>query len=386
MRVGIALQFQNTRDTDRYFAIQRGEEVGPAAKSDAEIFREQLALGDLVEPLGYDSLWTFEHHASPYMMLPNPQQFAAYFAGRTSRLNFGSMVTVLPWHNPVRLAENLALLQHQMGPNRTFTLGTGRGLSWREFDQMSISMDEARGRYEESLKILRLAFTQERFSFKGEYYTVENAMIRPRPLDPSVVLDAYGVWTSDDSMAIAARNGLNPVTIPSKALVDYAAQMDKYDEWRAEAGFGPAKRPIVQLFLMCHQDSDTAHELAQKHFTEYTESATWHYDFGGERLNSQAGYESYNTAGTSSYLSGGQKKAAAGLSEILLGEGLIGPPEECLERLKRVVDMMNPAEVVLVSASGSIDPELAKNSITLFSEALPEIKRWSSESVGAAAD
>jgi alkanesulfonate monooxygenase SsuD/methylene tetrahydromethanopterin reductase-like flavin-dependent oxidoreductase (luciferase family) len=257
-------------------------------------------------------------------------------------------------------------------------------LSWREFEHLGISMDEARGRYEEVLKVLRLAFTQERFSFHGEFYDVENVMIRPRPLDPSVVLDAYGVWTSDESMAVAARMGLNPVTIPSKSLVDFRAQMDKYDEWRAEAGFGPAKRPIVQLFLMCHEDSDTAHELASRYFTEYVESAVWHYDFGGERLNRQPGYESYNTSGTSSYLSGGQKKAAEGLAAILLGEGLIGPPEECLESLRRVKDMMDPAEVVLIAAHGTIDPEMAKRSMTLFAEALPEIRRWSSVDVPAA--
>src|SRR6267142_1554712 len=108
MRVGVALLFQNYHDMDRYEAMERGEDVGAMSTPDGQIVSEQLGLGDLVEPLGFDTLWTFEHRTTPYIMLPNPQQFISYFAGRTKRIDFGTMVTVMPWHDPVRLAESLA--------------------------------------------------------------------------------------------------------------------------------------------------------------------------------------------------------------------------------------------------------------------------------------
>ena len=65
----------------------------------------------MVEPLGFDSIWGVEHHFSPYTMIPDVLQFLTYMAGRTSRVGFGSMVAVLPWHDPVRVAEEIAMLE-----------------------------------------------------------------------------------------------------------------------------------------------------------------------------------------------------------------------------------------------------------------------------------
>src|SRR5271154_6886167 len=87
MKVGVSFFCQN------YFRAQ---------KPDHELYREDLKLADMVEPLGFDSIWGVEHHFSPYTMIPDVVQFLTYMAGRTSRVGFGSMVVVLPWHDPVR--------------------------------------------------------------------------------------------------------------------------------------------------------------------------------------------------------------------------------------------------------------------------------------------
>ncbi len=79
-------------------------------RSDAEVFAEHLALGDLVEPLGFDSLFALEHHFTGYAMSPSPTQLLSYYAGRTKRIALGTAVIVLPWHDPVRVAEQIALL------------------------------------------------------------------------------------------------------------------------------------------------------------------------------------------------------------------------------------------------------------------------------------
>src|SRR5258707_14952964 len=94
-------------------------------RSDAAVVAEHLALGDLVEPLGFDSLFALEHHFTGYAMSPAPTQLLAYYAGRTRRISLGTAVIVLPWHDPVRVAEEIALLDVISGGRRTFGFGRG---------------------------------------------------------------------------------------------------------------------------------------------------------------------------------------------------------------------------------------------------------------------
>src|SRR5438445_317723 len=74
-------------------------------RSDASVFAEHLTLGDLAEPLGFDSVFALEHHFTGYAMSPSPTQLLSYIAGRTKRITLGTAVIVLPWHDPVRVAE-----------------------------------------------------------------------------------------------------------------------------------------------------------------------------------------------------------------------------------------------------------------------------------------
>src|SRR5262249_49792914 len=77
------------------------------APPDRNVYRNELRLGDLAEPLGFDSLWGVEHHFTDYTMCPDVLQYLTYFAGRTTRIQLGSMVVVLPWHEPLRVAEQV---------------------------------------------------------------------------------------------------------------------------------------------------------------------------------------------------------------------------------------------------------------------------------------
>src|SRR6266508_192236 len=93
--------------------------------SDAAVLAEHLALGDLAEPLGFDSLFALEHHFTGYAMSHPPTQLLSYFAGRSKRVTLGTAVIVLPWHDPVRIAEEIALLDILSGGR--CVLGCGRG-------------------------------------------------------------------------------------------------------------------------------------------------------------------------------------------------------------------------------------------------------------------
>ena len=110
MHVGMSTVFQN-----------------PQRKiSDQQIYQNELALADLAEPLGFQSVWGVEHHFTDYTMCPDVIQFLSYMAGRTKHVQLGSMVMVLPWHDPMRAAEEVSMLDNLSGGR--VILGIGRGL------------------------------------------------------------------------------------------------------------------------------------------------------------------------------------------------------------------------------------------------------------------
>ena len=106
--------------------------------SDQEVWAADLALADLAEPLGYESIWSVEHHFTNYTMCPDVLQFLTYMAGRTTKVQLGSMVLVLPWHDPVRAAEQIIMLDHMS--NGRLILGLGRGTGKVEFDGFRVEM------------------------------------------------------------------------------------------------------------------------------------------------------------------------------------------------------------------------------------------------------
>ena len=107
MEVGLAAIFQNPGKT----------------RTDLEVYRGDLRLADLAEPLGFDSVWGVEHHFTDYTMCPDVLQFLAYMAGRTQRVRLGSMVVVLPWHDPLRVAEEVSMLDNLSGGRLILGLG-----------------------------------------------------------------------------------------------------------------------------------------------------------------------------------------------------------------------------------------------------------------------
>ena len=95
-------------------------------RSDAKVYDHELAMADLAEPLGFDSVWAPEHHFTDYIMCPNVVQFLTYMAARTQRVKLGSMVMVLPWHDPVRVAESFSMLDHLSGGRTILGLPGGQ--------------------------------------------------------------------------------------------------------------------------------------------------------------------------------------------------------------------------------------------------------------------
>ena len=148
MRVGATIFCQNYADWDRYEAAERGETVPIRPETtDRSIFYEEIEIATLADRSGFDSVWTIEHHFTPYTMVTNPLQLLTYLAGVTDNVDLGTMVIVLPWHNPVRVAEDIAMLDALLG-DRQLIAGVGRGLGRREYGGLGVDQNEARGRFD----------------------------------------------------------------------------------------------------------------------------------------------------------------------------------------------------------------------------------------------
>src|SRR5205823_14604422 len=130
-------------------------------------------------PLGFDSIWGVEHHFTDYTMCPDVLQYLTYFAGRTKHIQLGSMVVVLPWHNPMRVAEQISVLDHVS--NGRFIFGIGRGLGRVEFEGFRVPMEESRARFVESAQMILEGLERGYCEFQGTLGKQPRKDIRPKP-------------------------------------------------------------------------------------------------------------------------------------------------------------------------------------------------------------
>jgi alkanesulfonate monooxygenase SsuD/methylene tetrahydromethanopterin reductase-like flavin-dependent oxidoreductase (luciferase family) len=169
-----------------------------------EILTEEMDQMVLSESLGFDSVWLTEHHFSDYGLSAAPSVLAATLAARTNRVTIGTAVYVIPFHHPIRLAEETATLDILSGGR--IVVGIGRGNRAREFAGHGVDQAESRTRMEEGVEVLLAAWTQDRVTFHGRHWNVDDLPVQPRPLQrphPPLAVAA----TSDQSVEWAARNG-----------------------------------------------------------------------------------------------------------------------------------------------------------------------------------
>ena len=98
---------------------------------DTEIFQQEVKMARMAEDLGFDVLWPAEHHFFDYSWCPDNTQLLSYLAGVTERIHLGTAAVIMPWHDPLRVAEKISMLEH-LAPGRV-RFGMGRGLSRREY-------------------------------------------------------------------------------------------------------------------------------------------------------------------------------------------------------------------------------------------------------------
>jgi alkanesulfonate monooxygenase SsuD/methylene tetrahydromethanopterin reductase-like flavin-dependent oxidoreductase (luciferase family) len=156
------------------------------------------------EELGFDSIWIGEHHFCRYIC-PAPQIIAGAIAQRTKKIRIGTSIVLLPHHDPIRLAEDYALVDLLSGGR--LDLGVGRGFIKSTYDGFNQSMDQSRERFNECLEIIERAWNQPTFSYDGQFYRANNVSILPRPLQKPAPPIFMAAAISPESFVAAGQRG-----------------------------------------------------------------------------------------------------------------------------------------------------------------------------------
>ena len=354
MKVGMTLQLTSFGD-----------------KPDLETYQDELSLMEMSEGLGFDSVWALDHHFTGYVMSPDPTQLLSYVAGRTKRLQLGTAVIVLPWHDPVEIAEKIALLDVVSGGRTIF--GFGRGAATVEYNGFRINMEEARDRFVESAIIIRKGLTQPSFSFDGKYYKIPEMQIRPRPIShPENRFYASSV--SPESAEIMAKLGLGVLIIAQRSWEDTAADYARYRDTALANNITP-RPPIGLLNILVSDDAREAAELGNRHLEVMWDSIDNHYHFSDGHLRGVKGYEFY--AKLEKTYSKLQADAEAKVKAIEFFRSLhaAGTPEQVLEKLRYIHQTVALEHVIGTFAFGGLPYPKLERSFKLFAEkVLPVLK------------
>ena len=367
MRIGATIFCQNYADWDRYEADERGDAVPARAEtSDRQIFHEEVELAKLADRLHFDSVWTIEHHFTPYTMVTNPLQLLTYLAGVTSHVDLGTMVIVLPWHNPVRVAEDIVMLDALLG-DRNLIAGVGRGLGRREYGGLGIDQNEARGRFDESVQIIRELLATGRCTFHGEHFTVDNARLRPQPLgDLSGVLHCAA--GSPETMAIIAEMDVKPLIVPTASLEVSLTAARHFMGLRAKNGLPSTATKLAVWIYMAETEAE-ARRGAERYMTQYGDSALRHYELLGNHFEGLKGYDGY--AARSAAL----RADPGAFGRVFVSEHPWGTPEMVIEKMTRLAEAFGTSEIMCVFRYGSMGAKEARQNMTMFADTvMPHVR------------
>ena len=276
-------------------------------------FKESLEEAVYGEELGFDSVWLEEHHSIHNHYWPSPLMALAGIATRTTRVFLGTDIVVLPFYHPVRVAEDMAMLNVISGGRAIF--GAAIGYRPPEFELYDISLDDRGARYVEMLKIIRLLWTQEQVDYHGRFFKIKGC-IEPRPTHPIPIW--LGGW-GDLSLKRAATLGDAWVPGPTANLEKLLSAQSQYRAFVAAAGktLEGTPTPLTREVVIA-ETRERAWELAEKYVM-----VNYRDEYGG---------------GWKHPLIGSQDQTPVALESLSNDRFIVGNPEDCISQIQRFVE------------------------------------------------
>lgn len=286
---------------------------------------EVLERAELADQAGLDEVWLGEHHFSRHGILSGLFSFTGHVAARTKNARIGLAIVVLPFRNPIQVAEELATIDVLSGGR--LDAGMGSGYQRQEFEGLGVDMEESRDRFRESLDVIVRAWTEEKLTFHGRFTNVENVAVLPKPKQKPHPPLYIAVSTSQESVDYAASRAI-PVIVggPTAALGIAPEVIARWREKMEEHGHDHA-----------HIDPPVNMNIHVAPTVEEAESdAEGREDFSTKilaRIGSPAGKDGKYPRGYEEWVNRQRDRELAGDSKRGGSINLRGSPEVVVERL-----------------------------------------------------
>jgi alkanesulfonate monooxygenase SsuD/methylene tetrahydromethanopterin reductase-like flavin-dependent oxidoreductase (luciferase family) len=336
-----------------------------------EVIHDELEQMVWTEELGFDHVWLTEHHFIDYGLAVDPATLAAAVASRTRRVRIGLAAAILPFHHPVRLAEQLALVDVISGGR--LDVGVGRGNRPAEFRGYNVPQQESRERYEEAVEILLRAWSGGPFSHQGRFYTVPEARVIPQPVQrPHPPM--YQVCVSKDSIEGTALRGwpmLNSVLFGSLEQLGtnrdiYVAALQKAGRSAADVAALLGRWGVSRHIYVAPTDAQA--------LAEAKDAEMWYQDSLRRFMIPDRIEDAHPT------LQAGFRASAERLSRItwerLVAETLaFGSPDTVVRHMETMRDM-GVGQVLCWMSFGGLGQDRVRRSMELFArEVMPHFRR-----------
>ncbi len=356
-------------------------------------YAEHLEAWELLDRLGYDGVGFNEHHTSPYGLMNSPNLMAAAASQRTKKLKLLIYGNLLPLHQPLRLAEELAMIDCLS--NGRLIAGIARGIP-REYAVHNVPMPESRARFEEAYEIITRAWTEDVFSFQGKFHSYKDISLWPRPVQQP----RPPIWTpitgSKESIEFAAKHNI-PITPGESTANVRGMQQDiirYYAKCLAQHGhrITPGHLSIAQSAYVADTKAQAVKE-AGPYLLYFNRTLFSHGNITETALQRQTGYVSN---ASHDYVRPENLPQAARLRENFRNmtmddvekraEGMPwGTPDEVVERIIEAADSAGAETVHVRMNTGAMPHEMFMNQIKVFAEkVLPRLQAHKVTKVRAA--
>jgi alkanesulfonate monooxygenase SsuD/methylene tetrahydromethanopterin reductase-like flavin-dependent oxidoreductase (luciferase family) len=318
----------------------------------ADYYEARLKIVEAYDRAGFHAWHVAEHHATPIGVAPSPSLFLAAVAQRTQRLRFGPMVYALPLYHPLRLVEEICMLDQMSGGR--LEIGFGRGSSPTELAYFGQDPELSQKVYDEALALTIKGLTEPRLTFHGDFFHVDNVPMELAPLQQPHPPIWYGVH-APDSAARAARRGLQVMSLD--AASDTCAAFDSFrSAWRQTHGAAPLPLMGLGRFIVVAETDTAALAIARRAYPRWHDSFT-HLQRAHNRTNRHPRPPTFE-----------------GLAQV--GQGVAGTPATVTAFLRRELGLTGSNYCVGQFAFGDLTLTETLASIELFArEVMPALAR-----------
>jgi alkanesulfonate monooxygenase SsuD/methylene tetrahydromethanopterin reductase-like flavin-dependent oxidoreductase (luciferase family) len=329
-----------------------------ASQTTAQRYRELIEESAAADRLGYDTVWLAEvHFAARFSAMPTPLMLLAAIAERTTRLRLGMAVNLMPLHHPLRLAEEIATLD--VLSNGRVEFGAGRGAFTLNYRGYGVPMATSRELFEESLEIVKAAWTEKRLTFHGKHFHADNLEVVPKPIQrphPPIRLAANSVETFTFAGALAypifAGGPVNPIPVLGERLDIYNRALVESgkvrpDDWLAAA-------------LMVFVGRDKAHVRAT-----IEPSLRNYFDVVGEIIEPESTAPEHQAA----FQAIRERLRNIEYPTVDSTMGIFGDPEYCIDRIAELKERFKFSRLVCWFETGGLNGhQNVLDSMRLFAE------------------